>query len=142
MADALFESEVPAGLYDDVFAFVAQASFATRITLRLALVVIQLAPILMFVSLRPFASLDRDRRHEVLARLERSSALGLALVAWRTLLLLHFFEDARELARIGYREERKRHLALVPAPTQSGVRLRDGTDLLEDDEDDEEQGAA
>src|SRR5690606_5729414 len=81
--------------------------------------------------------LDLGRRREVLARVERSP-LGLALVPWRTLFILHLYEDARELARVGYRSERRRHLAVlssawpassassVPEPAASGVRLKDG----------------
>jgi hypothetical protein len=83
-------------------------------------------------------ALARDRRREVLERIERSP-FGLVLVPWRMLLMLHFYEDARELARIGYRAERKRHLAVIPVPATSGVRLRDDAsgELA-----DEEQGAA
>ena len=87
--------------------------------------------------------LSRDRRREVLERVERSPTFGLVLVPWRTLVLLHFYEDARELARVGYRSERKRHLAVIPVPATSGVRLRDDvTGDLAADDDVDEKGAA
>jgi hypothetical protein len=136
VADAMFESDA-ASVVEDVLVFVRAASFATRATLHAALWLLRLAPILMFVSWRPLDHLDRDRRRALLVRIERTP-IGLALVAWRTLLVLHFYEDARELARIGYREERKRHLAVIPPPAVSGLRLRD--DAFADEHD--EKGAA
>lgn len=69
----------------------------------------------------------------VLSRLERSpiAILSLAFMGWRTVMTFVFYEDAGELARLGYSTERTRHrrLALVPTPTESGVRLKD--DLTE-----------
>lgn len=141
IADAMFEpvggSERLGALVDEVLAFLAAASLPSRVTFRLSLWVLRFAPLLLLLSWRPLDRLDRDRRREVLARIE-PSPLGLALVAWRTLLVLHFYEDARELARIGYREERRRHLVVIPAPAASGVRLREEAG----DELDEQQGAA
>lgn len=128
-----------AALVDDVLVFAANASFTTRVSLRAALLVLRLAPLLLFVAIRPLDRLARDRRRDVLLRLEKTP-LGLAFVAWRTLLILHFYEDARELARIGYREDRRRHLAVIPVPTESGVRLRDGSDVPAEEA--EEKGAA
>jgi hypothetical protein len=152
IADAMFESvdtAVPLGaVVDGVLGFVAAASFASRVTLRVALVVLRFAPLLLFVSLRPLDRLDVERRRQVLARVE-ASPLGLAFVAWRTLLVLHFYEDALALARIGYTDERRRHLAVIPAPQESGVRLRedaahaDATDDIDDIDDvDRSKGAA
>lgn len=144
MADALFEidDETRKGaLAEDVFAFLSSAAFATRTTFRAALFIMRWAPLLLFVSWRPLDRLGRDRRREVLERVERSS-FGLVFVPWRMLLMLHFYEDARELARIGYRAERKRHLAVIPVPATSGVRLRDDVSGDLHDESDEEQGAA
>ena len=140
LADALLEidddSRVHA-LTDEVFAFVASAAFATRTTLGVALLVLRWAPLLLFMSWRPLDRLARDRRREVLERVERSP-FGLVFVPWRMLLMLHFYEDARELSRIGYRAERKRHLAVIPVPATSGVRLRDENEH----EHEHEQGAA
>ncbi len=127
LADAIFEppsdSERLATLATEALAFVSAASFASRVTLRLALALLWLAPLVLFTSFRTLDRLDRGRRGELLQRVERTP-LGLALVAWRTILMLHFYEDREELTRIGYREERKRHLAVVPVPLESGVRLR------------------
>jgi hypothetical protein len=64
------------------------------------------------------------------------------LVPWRMLLMLHFFEDVKELARIGYRAERKRHLAVIPVPATSGVRLRDDASGDLGNVRDDEKGAA
>jgi hypothetical protein len=151
IAEAMFEIETSdraerlAQLSGDVVAFAAAASLSTRVALRVALWLLRLSPLLLFVSWRPLDRLDRDRRRAMLARIERSP-LGLALVAWRTLLVLHFYEDARELARIGYREERRRHLAVVPAAATSGVRLREDVPELDEmeeaDDADEKKGAA
>jgi hypothetical protein len=141
MADALFEIDDDArvrALAEEVLAFVSAAAFSTRTTLGAALWLLRWSPLLLLVSWRPMDALARDRRREVLERIERSP-FGLVLVPWRMLLMLHFYEDARELARIGYRAERKRHLAVIPVPATSGVRLRDDAsgELA-----DEEQGAA
>jgi hypothetical protein len=126
VADALFETddaERLRALGDDVLAYVSAAAFTTRMTLGAALWLLRWSPLLLLVSWRPFDRLTRERRRDALGRIERSP-FGLALVPWRTLLMLHFFEDARELARIGYRDERKRHLAIIPVAATSGVRLR------------------
>lgn len=151
IAEAMFEpvegTERLRSLVDDVLAFVSAAPFGSRAALYLALWALRLAPLLLFVSWRPLDLLDRERRRDVLARVE-GSWLGLALVGWRSLLILHLYEDAKELARIGYRAERRRHLAIVPAAAESGVRLRD--DAVVDDVDADavdagdsrEQGAA
>lgn len=128
-------------LVDESFEFLRSASFVSRIGLIAALVLLRFAPLLSFFSWRPLERLDRTRRREMLSRLERSP-LGLVLVAWRTILVLHFYEDARELARIGYREERKRHLTVIPAAAISGVRLREDIDVANDADVDEEKGAA
>jgi len=143
VAQSLFEIDDDArvqALTTEVLTFVAAAGAATRVTLWFALALLRWAPLILFLAPRPLDRLTRDRRREVLERIERS-AFGLVLVPWRTLLMLHFFEDARELARIGYRNERRRHLAVIPVPASSGVRLRTESGDLED-QDAEEQGAA
>lgn len=145
MAGALFEVDDEARietLTGEVLAFVSAAAFVTRVTLGAALWFLRWAPLFMRMSWRPLDWLARDRRCEVLDRVERS-AFGLVLVPWRTLLLLHFYEDTRELASIGYRVERKRHLAVIPVPATSGVRLRGGSsDDLRVEVDGDEKGAA
>jgi hypothetical protein len=140
IADALLEvddCERLGALEEEVSTFVSAAAFATRTTLALALACLRWAPLLLLMSWRPLERLARARRREVLERVERSS-FGLVLVPWRTLLLLHFYEDTRELARIGYRDDRKRHLAVIPVPVTSGVRLKDDASgdfpVVQDDE--------
>jgi hypothetical protein len=141
IADALFErdGEKLNALADAVLAFVAAASFTTRVLLHAGLFLLRFAPIFLVASLRPLDRIDRDRRRAILERVERTP-IGLALVGWRTLLMLHFYEDAAELARIGYREERKRHLAVIPVPATSGVRLREDLEHEHEGEHDEEHG--
>jgi hypothetical protein len=143
IADATFEPregpERLGALADEVLAFVRSASFASRVTLSAALWLLRLAPLFLFASWRPLDRMGRDRRREILARIERTP-LGLAFVPWRMLLILHFYEEESELARAGYPKERTRHLAVLPAvpvvpvvpvarvtpaPVESGVRLRD-----------------
>lgn len=148
IADAMFEIEGSEAkrearlgvLADEVLGFASSATFVTRMTLGAALFVIRFAPLLFLASWRSFDRLDRDDRLDMIARIERS-ILGLAFVAWRTLIVLHFYEDARELASVGYRDERKRHLAIVPVPATSGVRLIDEAREHEEHEE-EEKGAA
>lgn len=139
LGDAIFESPSER-LAEDVLAFVRAASLPTRLTLHLGLWFLRVAPILFFVALRPLERLDRARRVEVMERVE-ATPFGLALVGWRTLLMLHFYEDAAEVARIGYREERKRHLAVIPVPASSGVRLIEA-DLDDEHAANEKKGAA
>jgi hypothetical protein len=144
MADAMFEIREEhrrAALADDVMLFLDSASFASRLTLRAALVFLRLAPILLFASWRTLDRMRREDRVTMLRRFEQTSLtpLALAFVAWRTLLVLHFYEDARELARVGYTDARRRYLVQIPAPAESGVRLRD-LDLEEREE--EKKGAA
>ena len=125
MFDDEGERTRPFKLADDVLGYVASASLSTRFALLAALYLLSLAPLLLFASLRPLALLDRERRRAVLTRLE-GTALGLVFVPWRALFVMHFYEDDTALARIGYREERRRHLdVLAPVPSESGVRLKD-----------------
>lgn len=147
IADALVEVDDGRrleALTEEVLSFVSAAAFASRVTLGAALFILRWTPLLMCLSWRPLDLLARDRRREVLERVERSATFGLVLVPWRTLLLLHFYEDARELSRVGYRNERKRHLAVIPVPATSGVRLRDDAsgELRAEDDDIDEKGAA
>jgi hypothetical protein len=142
IADALFEDnprERGELLAEEVLAFVSAAALTTRTTLGLALWLLRWSPLFMLMSWRPLERLASERRREVLERVERSP-FALAFVPWRMLLLMHFYEDARELASIGYRDERKRHLAIIPVPATSGVRLRDDAGDLRDLHDHRDSG--
>lgn len=129
LAEAMFSQDGDASAQkldahvDDVDAYISAASKTLRFGMRLALFVVRLAPILLFVKLTTIERLDVDARADVLARLERSriASLTLAFVGWRTVMTLLFYEDAAELAAIGYTDERRRHL---PMAEESGVRLK------------------
>lgn len=118
--------------------FISAASRALRFGMRMLLLLVRFAPVLLFFRARTLERLPVLDRVEVLARLERSQllALSLAFVGWRTVMTILFYEDARELAAIGYSEQRKvRTLPLaVPVPIESGVRLGDGHAHDDDDE--------
>lgn len=119
---------------DAVDAFISHASKPIRFGLRLALLVVRIAPVLLFFRMRMLESLSVDERVSVLMRLERSrfAELSLAFVGWRAVMTMVFYEHPAELASLGYasdeRKVYKRRLALVspalPAPEESGVRLR------------------
>ncbi len=143
IAEAMFseDGEVSDSALDahvrDVDAYVSAASKPIGWGLRVALFVVSISPLLMFFRRRRLAHLSIPERVTVLSRLERSAfaPLSLAFIGWRAVMTLVFYEDPAELSKIGYTgEERlryKRHLATlpivaaVPAPEESGVRLRD-----------------
>jgi hypothetical protein len=127
-------------------AFISNASKPLRAGLRLALLVVRLAPVLLFFRMRMLENLSVDERVAVLARLERSrfAELSLAFVGWRAVMTMVFYEQPAELAALGYasdeRKVYKRRLALMPMPIpapmpsvapppeESGVRLRADAD--------------
>ena len=132
------DGEVDAARIDthvtEVDAFVSAASKTTRFGLRMALLLVRLAPILFFLRFTTIERLALGDRVKLLERLECSSrsTLSLAFIGWRTVMTLVFYEDASELRAIGYeghdRQRWKRALPfLAPAPMalESGVRLRD-----------------
>jgi hypothetical protein len=143
IAEAMFSQDLEVSdarleaLLDEVDCHVSAASSTIRIGLRLALLVIRLAPLLLFFRPRTIERLSVDERVAVLTRLERSSLgpLSLAFVGWRTVMTLVFYEAPAELAAIGYEgEERHRYkrqlpLLVVPPAEESGVRLREDEDL-------------
>lgn len=150
----------------EVERLVASASAPVRFGLRVALLVLRVAPVLLYVAsafvrelrgVRP-TTLDRlpvASRVRALEFLERTRVmpLCLAFMGWRTLQTLVFYEDPRELAALGYggdaRARYKRTLPVVPAavraegdgvpiPLESGVRLRPSLPPRIGDADDEE----
>ena len=124
----------------DVDGYVSAASRPIRLGLRLALFVVQIAPILVFFRMSTLCRLNVEDRVRVLSRLERAklAPLSLAFVGWRTVMTLVFYEDPGELRKIGYAgEERRRYKRRLPAlpavatvdsgappPQDSGIRLR------------------
>lgn len=81
-----------------------------RTMLLLALDLVRWLPVLLLTSLGPFEDLAVERRVRLLDRMERSRAtlLLVPLVAFKTLLSMHFFEDERELRAMGYPGDDKR----------------------------------
>ncbi|WP_146645135.1 hypothetical protein [Labilithrix luteola] len=142
LAEAMFaqDGEVESGRLDahveEVDRFISAASKGVRFGLRVALLVLWLAPMLMLHRATTVDRLRVEERAHVLARLERSALwhLSLAFVGWRSVMTLVFYEDPTELRQIGYtsdeRHRYKRRLpaltANVPVPDESGVRLRAG----------------
>lgn len=99
---------------DEVDAFISPASKTLRAGLLVMLGLLRWSP-LLFGRLRPFDALDVDARVAHLERLDRSRVpkLPLLFVAYKTILTMLFYEDPRELARIGYPgAARRRYLAL------------------------------
>lgn len=143
IAEAMFseDGEVDGARLDahvlEVDAHVTAASPMLCLGLRLLLLVVRIAPVLLFFRLRTLENLSVAERVVVLSRLERSrfTGLSLAFVGWRTVMTLVFYEDPVELRALGYtsneRSRYKRGLpiappaATVPVPAESGVRLRD-----------------
>jgi len=124
IAEAMFaqDGEVSGARLDahvsEVDAYVSAASAEVRFGLRLALLVVRLAPLLFFVRLSTIERLAIDDRVALLSRLERSrvAPLSLAFIGWRTVMTLVFYEDPAELRAIGYAgEERLRHRRRLPA---------------------------
>jgi hypothetical protein len=109
----------------EVDAYISAASKTLRFGMRVALFVIRIAPILLFARMTTIERLDVHARADVLARLERSriASLTLVFVGWRTVMTLLFYEDAAELAAIGYSDAREKHRHL-PLANESGIRLK------------------
>jgi hypothetical protein len=135
IAEAMFSGEPIAQARLDehveaVDAFVSAASRTLRFGLRVLLALIRFAPLLLLVRASTLERLGVEERVRVLDRLERSRALALSLafVGWRTVMTILFYEDARELAALGYTEARTRRALpmAVPVPAESGVRLGEG----------------
>jgi hypothetical protein len=88
-----------------------------RTMLLLSLDLVRWLPVLLFVALRPFEDVSLEKRGALLARMDRSRALPLLLplIAFKTILSMHFFEDEGELRAMGYPgdDERKRWLKVA-----------------------------
>jgi hypothetical protein len=105
-------------LVAEVDGYVSAASRSIRLGLRIALLVVRIAPALMFFRMRKVERLSIDDRVVFLSRLERSpiALLSLAFISWRTVMTLVFYEDPIELRNMGYGgEERLRYKRRLPA---------------------------
>jgi hypothetical protein len=122
LAEALFSPDgeaSPARLdafVDDVDAFISPASKTLRFGLVMMLHVLRWSP-LLFGRFRTFDELSVDERIHHLERLDRSKVkqLPLVVVAYKTVMTMLYYEDASELAALGYPgPERKRWLSVLP----------------------------
>lgn len=88
-----------------------------RTLLLLSLDFVRWLPLLLFVAFAPFESVSLEKRGALLERMDRSrvTLLLLPLIAFKTILSMHFFEDETELRAMGYPgdDERKRWLKLA-----------------------------
>jgi hypothetical protein len=102
-------------LVDRIERHLEPVSAVQRALLLLSLDLVRWLPVLLLTSLRPFEELDLARRGRLLERMDRSRVLFLLLplIAFKTLLSMHFFEDEVELRSMGYPgDERKRWLKI------------------------------
>jgi len=104
-------------LVDAVDRHLEPVSPVQRALLLLALDLIRWLPVLLLLAPRLFEDLSVERRLQLLERMDRSRAtlLLMPLVAFKTLLCMHFFEDESELRAMGYPgdDQRKRWLKIA-----------------------------
>jgi hypothetical protein len=87
-----------------------------RTLLLLALELVRWLPILLFTAAAPFEGVSVEGRVRLLERMDRSRVvlLLMPLVAFKTVLAMHFFESEEELRAMGYPgDERKRWLRIA-----------------------------
>ncbi len=91
-------------LVERVDSHLRPVSPAQRRMLLLALELVRWLPVLLLVAPRTFDDLDLARRGRLLERMDRSRVLLLLLplIAFKTLLSMHFYEDEAELRAMGY----------------------------------------
>jgi hypothetical protein len=82
----------------------APISWPQRAMLLFALDLVRWLPLVLWMAWAPFEALPVDRRLRVLERMDRSSVamLLVPLVAYKSLLSMHFFEEEAELRAMGY----------------------------------------
>ena len=121
-ADALFShatlvpSERLDAFVEDVDQFVSPASKTLRAALLVMLEIVRWSPLFVVGKFSTFEELTLEDRTRMLEKMERSrfSPFALIFVAYKTLMTMAFFEEAKELALLGYPgEERKRYKLLV-----------------------------
>ncbi len=98
---------------EEVDSFVSPASKTLRFGLKAMLFILKWSPFL-FGWFRTFDELDVEDRVHHLEALERSRVrqFPLIVVGFKTVMTMIFYEHPDELRALGYREERKRYLAL------------------------------
>jgi|SRR5690606_10799504 len=85
----------------ELVGYAARVGRMTRLALRFALWVMQLAPFLLFGVFRTFTRASVELRERCLRRLE-GSRLGLVVVLLKTVLSMIYFEHPDALASTGY----------------------------------------
>jgi hypothetical protein len=121
-AEALFShaTVVPSDRLDafveDVDQFVSPASKTLRAGLLIMLEVVRWSPVFVVGKFSLFEDLSLEDRTRMLERMERSrfSPLALIFVAYKTVLTMAFFEEAAELAQLGYPGEARKRYKLLP----------------------------
>jgi len=125
LAEALLSHETPIApakldaFIEDIDGFMSPASKTLRFGLLALLDLLSLIPILVIRKLSSFEHLSIADRVLMLQRLERSKfpPFLLIFVAYKTLMVMSFFEDEGELRSIGYpgpeRDRYKRALDVV-----------------------------
>ncbi len=97
---------------------ISTASKTLRFGLIAMLDVVQWSPLFILGKPSFFEDLSLHDRARLLERLERSKLVSLTLVfvAWKTLLMLVYFEEPEQLKALGYPgPERKRYLTVLGA---------------------------
>lgn len=115
LADALFHYDGLAPERIDAVAGTLDGQLAAirrpqRTLFLLGLTFVRWLPILLFSSLRTFEDLDRDARVRLLERMDKSRSMPMliALVGYKTLLSMIFYEHPDELRAMGCGNARKR----------------------------------
>lgn len=111
LAQALYDDGAAPGvdarldwLVGEVDDFVGRAGWVTRLSLHLALFALEALPALLGFGPRRLTSLSREASVRYLARLERDHAdgVGVALVSWKSVLTVLYFEHPDALAETNY----------------------------------------
>jgi hypothetical protein len=103
-------------LVEGVTEHLGPVSRVQRTLLLLALELVRWLPLLLLTWPGTFPSMPLPRRIALLERMDRSKAMPLLmpLVAFKTILCMHFFEDESELRAMGYPgDDRTRWLRTV-----------------------------
>ncbi len=107
-----------AWLVDDVDDFISQASPALRWGTRIALLLVDLAPLFFVGRFARCSSLGLEEREHYLATVEASTVprVAVLVVMFKTLMTILYFEHPEAAPHLGYdgRHERWRALPTVP----------------------------
>jgi hypothetical protein len=126
-AEALFSHEVVVAperldaFVEDVDQFVSPASKTLRAGLLIMLEIVRWCPLFVIGKLSLFEELSLADRTHMLEKMERSrfSPFALIFVAYKTVLTMAFFEEAAELAQLGYPGEERKRYKLLPIAAES-----------------------